>query len=223
MEYCKYHNEVDSVVTCKNCNSPLCEACHHNEFTDYCWVCVNEVGLKPQGVKVSSKNKRLDLTNKNWFPILGFYQMISGAIGLSFSLFLFVRVLQQSVLWMTMVSSFYLVYFILIILSGWLTLKRIERVVPLAIIIQLFQIPSFTIGKISYIVMSGVGLFIGFESTSNSAGLNIQSYFLTHFYIHLFEQPISLFSLQLNIVPVIIIYILIINRKLMKKIGEKSS
>lgn len=142
-----------------------------------------------------------------WPRIVGVYEVVGGGIGFLFSLYI---LFTNSVIFS---STFLIISFLtatllytFMVTAGILLLKESDHGYSFTKIIQLIQVPHFTIAGFTYLFLTG--LQISFTAGSKSFGLNLTA---GNFFDFAFSNEGNGWMIGINLIP--IIALILINKK----------
>ncbi|NEW04885.1 hypothetical protein GK047_02480 [Paenibacillus sp. SYP-B3998] len=202
---CYYHKEIDSLISCKQCEIALCLECRNEEYIEYCHACALDYRNKEYDKTQKSYRKHdWQLSNDKWLRYIGWYEIIGGVVGILTILMVILQFQMLNLVSICLIAGFFFLY-ILSIVSGVLLLKNKASGTILSVCLQVLQVPQLMIHGITYVFISGASLAIKFVFGSETAiGLNfwILSKFQFSFTFH--NTP---FLISINIIPLLILVI----------------
>jgi hypothetical protein len=200
---CYFHPETISVIQCKGCNKYLCDDCHDIDYSEFCFVC--SLNARNNEVEQSSTNEM----SANLISIIGWYEIIGGAIGGLLILFFGPRIASASNVSYSLIFILFFFLFMFSIFAGVILLQNRTKSFEISIFVQALQVFQFIVKGTYFSFIAGAQLtFQFFEGTSTNFRLNFGIISEFNFLFHI-QNTSSIFSmLSINIVPIVIIYIL---------------
>ena len=205
---CYYHPEVETETSCRQCGKPICSECQDSAYEGNCYSCALDYrnGTKPypSAEQQVSTSRRNQVTRQ----VIGWYQIIGGAVGLVFTLLmLFGGIEASSGLWLILLLlAIGAALFATSVTAGILLLRKHPMAMRVSQVAQMAQIPQLMLGGTAYYFVAGAKFTLLIYQMFNT-GFRVDFGLYSQFNFQ-FGASSGFFIVGINIVPIIVLWLL---------------